>query len=85
VMIVGLAVARFGDGNEVTRSSLAAGAILVITGGAGAVYGGVRYRVTSRDLDTGVVWPTDRTKGPVMAALVLVVAIVISLALLLVG
>jgi uncharacterized membrane protein YidH (DUF202 family) len=85
VMIVGLAIAKFGTGNEVTSWSLSAGAILVVAGGAGAVYGGARYRQTSRDLDAGVVWPSDRTKGPVIAALILVVAIVLSLALLLAG
>lgn len=85
VMIVGLAIAKFGTGNDVTVWSLGAGALLVAAGGAGAVYGAVRYRQTSRDLDAGIVWATDRTRGPVVAALILVVVIVISLALLLAG
>ena len=85
VMIVGLAIAKFGTGNEVTVWSLGAGAILVAAGAAGAVYGAVRYRQTSRDLADGLGWQTDRTKGPVLACVVLVVAIVISLALLLAG
>ena len=85
VMIVGLAIAKFGTGNEVTVWSLTAGALLVAAGAAGAVYGGVRYRRTSRDLESGIGWPSDSTRGPVMAALVLVLVIIIALALLIAG
>jgi putative membrane protein len=83
VMIVGLAVARFGAGGEVTTASLGAGFLLIAAGAAGVVYGGARYRQTSRDLDQGRTFMTERTRGPVIAALVLVLVIALALVLLL--
>lgn len=83
VMIVGLGVAKFGSGSEVTVWSLASGSILILIGAIGAVYGSIRYRMTSNDLASGLIWPGNRTRGPVIAAVVLVVAMVISLTLLL--
>lgn len=85
VMIVGLGIAKFGSGNEVTVWSLGAGSILIVTGAIGAVYGSIRYRMTSSHLAEGLIWPGNRTRGPVLAAVILVVAVVVALALLIVG
>jgi putative membrane protein len=85
VMIVGLGIAKFGGGGKITVWSFTSGALLVVVGAVGAVYGSVRYRRTSSELEAGVVWPVDRTKGPVLAAGVLVIACVLALALLVMG
>lgn len=85
VMIVGLGVAKFGSGNEVTVWSLGAGSILIVIGAVGAVYGSIRYRRTSSDLEAGLIWPGNRTRGPVLAAAVLVAAVLAALALLILG
>lgn len=85
VMIVGLALARFGTGGEVTVRSLVAGAILVATGGAGVIYGALRYRAISRDLQDGIGYGVRRTRGPVVGAMVLTGALVIALVVLMWG
>jgi putative membrane protein len=83
VMIVGLAIARFGAGGEVTPESLLAGLLLIAVGAGGVVYGSIRYRQTSRDLDHGLAFSTARTRGPVIASVVLVAAIALALVMLL--
>ena len=44
VVVVGLAVARFADGGEVTAASLVAGGVLILVGAVGVGYGTLRYR-----------------------------------------
>lgn len=75
VMIVGLAIARFGDGGDVTGASLAAGALLVVTGAAGVVYGAARYRRLDHALTAGEQLPSGAV-GPMYAAIVLAAALV---------
>jgi hypothetical protein len=56
---------------------------LIAVGAAGVVYGGMRYRHTSLELAAGLGWRSDRTRGPVVGAVVLVAAIVVALVILL--
>jgi uncharacterized membrane protein YidH (DUF202 family) len=78
VMVLGLAVARFGDGGHMTLSSLCAGGVLVVTGVGGVAYGSARYRSTARDLVNGSLDTVGRTTGPLVAAAVLVVALLLA-------
>jgi putative membrane protein len=85
VMIVGLAVAKFaGDGSS-TAYSLGAGALLVAVGGAGLLYGTERFRRTNRELEGGRFVTGAGTRGPVVASVTLLVAIVAALVLVLLG
>jgi putative membrane protein len=85
VMIVGLAVARFGSGGDPDAYSLAAGALLVAAGGTGLVYGTSRYRSTNRELEAGRYVTGAGTRGPILAGAVLLVTIVVALVLVLLG
>jgi putative membrane protein len=85
VMIVGLAVARFGAGGDPTAATLAAGALLVAAGGVGLVYGTRRYRDTNRELEAGRYVTGAGTRGPIVAAAVLLATIVVALVLVLLG
>jgi len=85
VMIVGLAIARFGAGEKVTTSAVAAGAVLLVAGGLGVGYAVWRYRAIGRELEHGRYVTGASTRGPVVAAVVLVVAVVGSLVVLLTG
>ena len=85
VMIVGLAIARFGAGEQVTTSAVAAGAVLLAAGGLGVGYAVRRYRAIARELEHGRYVTGASTRGPVVAAVVLVVAVVGSLVVLLTG
>lgn len=85
VMIVGLAIARFGAGDRVTASAVAAGSVLLVTGGLGVGYAVLRYRSVARELERGRYVTGASTTGPVVAAVVLVVAVVGSLVMLLLG
>ena len=85
VMIVGLAVARFGTGGDPDAYSLGAGALLVAVGGTGLLYGTARYRDTNRELEGGRFVTGAGTRGPILAAAVLLVTIVLALVLVLLG
>ena len=85
VMIVGLAVARFGTGGDPGAYGLTAGALLVAVGGTGLVYGTARYRDTNHELEAGRYVTGAGTRGPVLAAATLLVTIVIALVLVLLG
>jgi inner membrane protein YidH len=85
VMIVGLAVARFASGGDPNAYSLTAGALLVVVGGTGLVYGTSRYRATNRELEAGRFVTGAGTRGPTLAAAVLLVTIVVALVLVLLG
>lgn len=84
IMIVGLVVARFGGGGEVTATTLSAGGILLAAGAAGVIYGTSRYRAVSRELESGEYVTGGQSTGPTLAAVVLVLALLAALALLLV-
>ena len=78
VMIVGLAVAKFGSGGQAGGLSLGAGALLVAVGAAGLGYGTVRYRAVNRELEDGRFVTGSRGAGPQRAAVVLVVALTVA-------
>jgi putative membrane protein len=84
VMIVGLAVARFGSGGRPGALALAAGALLVATGAAGLGYGTVRYRAVNRELEQAQFVTGSRGAGPQLAAVVLLVALVVATVMLVV-
>jgi putative membrane protein len=80
VMVLGLAVAKFlGHGGP---REFAAGAILVVVGGAGLLYGTARYRRVSTEIERGSFVSGIGVRGPTVAAIVLIAAIAAALALL---
>jgi len=83
VIVVGLAVARFADGGEVTAASLVAGGVLILTGAVGVAYGTLRYRRVAAALRTGDVGSVTGSLGPSVAAAVLLVAVLVSAVVLL--
>ncbi len=85
VMIVGLALAKFGDRGSATVWTLAAGGVLVATGAGGVVYGTSRYIRVSHELESGRSETVGQVRGPVLAAAVLLVSILFSLAVLMIG
>ncbi len=85
VMIVGLAIAKFGSGGDVTGASLAAGGILVVLGGVGVGYGLYRYNVTRHRIETSHLLTHDQAWGPALAAIFLIVGVVASTVILLVS
>jgi putative membrane protein len=78
VMVLGLAIAKFGDDS---KRSLAAGALLVAVGALGVVEGLRRQRRVAESIETNQPMPTG---GEAIAAFVLVAAIVAALILLLI-
>jgi putative membrane protein len=85
VMIVGLAVARFGSGGgRADALALSAGALLVAVGGAGLGYGTLRYRAVNRELEDGRFVTGSSGVGPQYAAVVLFVSLVVATVLLVV-
>jgi uncharacterized membrane protein YidH (DUF202 family) len=85
VVVVGLAVAKFGDDGEVTAASLVAGGILILTGAVGVVYGTARYRRVTAALRRGSSEGIGGSLGPSVAAVVLLVAVLVSAVVLLAG
>ena len=85
VMVVGLVIARFGDGGRVTVASTGAGGILIVVGAVGVGYGTLRYRHVNRELEGGHYFTGSRGRGPTVASGVLIVAIVAALLLLVAG
>lgn len=78
VMVVGLAIARFGDNGEVSTPSLAAGGLLVLVGAIGVFYGTLRYRRVARELTHGTAETASSTVGPSVAAVCVVLAVAIA-------
>jgi putative membrane protein len=76
VMIVGLAIAKFGTGGSVTTASFTAGGILVVVGGLGVWYGLSRYNQTRRRITSRQPLPDDQAFGPALASTVLVAGVV---------
>lgn len=85
VMIVGLAAARFAGDESSSAYSLGAGALLVAVGAAGLLYGTGRYRSTNLELDSGRYVTGAGVRGPVVASVVLLVAVLVALVLVLLG
>lgn len=78
VMVLGLAVAKFGDGSDVSAATLVAGSVLAAAGTAGVVYGSMRYRSTARELAQGRFETPRSTTGPIVAAGLLLVAVLLA-------
>jgi uncharacterized membrane protein YidH (DUF202 family) len=83
VVVVGLAVARFADGGEVTAASLVAGGVLILTGAVGVIYGTLRYRRVTAAIRSGDVDGISSSLGPSVAAVVLLAAVLFSAVVLL--
>jgi putative membrane protein len=83
VIVVGLAVARFADGGDVTAASLVAGGVLILTGAVGVVYGTLRYRWAAAAIRSGDIDGISSSLGPSVAAGVLLVAVLVSAVVLL--
>lgn len=83
VMVLGLAVAKFGDGGEISAATLVAGSVLVAAGTAGVAYGSLRYRSTARELSQGRFDTPRSTTGPILAAGLLLVSVLVAGAVLL--
>jgi putative membrane protein len=83
VVVVGLAVARFADGGEVTTASLVAGGILILVGAVGVVYGTARYRKANAAILRNDSDAISSGVGPTVAAWVLLGAVLVSAAVLL--
>ena len=78
VMVVGLAVARFGGDGDITPTSLAAGAVLVLAGVFLVAFGTYRYRWVARELQQGVMLTATLTRGPTWAAAALLSAMLVA-------
>jgi uncharacterized membrane protein YidH (DUF202 family) len=85
VIVVGLAVARFADGGEVSAASLVAGGLLILVGAVGVVYGTVRFRRSAAAITRGDAEGISSSLGPSVAAFVLLGAVLVSAVVLLVG
>jgi uncharacterized membrane protein YidH (DUF202 family) len=85
VIVLGLAIARFGDEGNVSVGSVVAGSLLLIAGTGVVIYGSHRYRTTARELSAGTFATARSTTGPVVAAVVLTVAMLVALVVLLVS
>jgi putative membrane protein len=85
VIVLGLAIARFGDEGTVSVGSVLAGTVLLVAGTGVVLYGSRRYRRTARELTEGA-FPTPRsTTGPVVAAGILTGAVLVALVVLVVS
>ena len=85
VIVVGLAVARFADGGEVSTSSLFAGGLLILVGAVGVVYGTMRFRRSSAAITRGDAEGISSSLGPSVAAFVLLGAVLLATIVLLAG
>jgi uncharacterized membrane protein YidH (DUF202 family) len=83
VIVVGLAVARFADGGEVTAASLVAGGLLILAGAVGVVYGTSRYRRATDAIRRGDADAISSGTGPTVAAFVLLGVVLVSTVVLL--
>ena len=83
VIVVGLAVARFADGGEVSAASLVAGGLLILVGAVGVGYGTLRYRTADRAIRRGDIETVSSSLGPSVAAVVLLLTVLVSTVVLL--
>jgi inner membrane protein YidH len=82
VMVLGLAIAKLVEPSN--GRTIAAGAILVATGAAGLVEAGLRYRRVNRELEEGRFVTGSLSGEPLIAGVVLVVAIAVAFLLIIV-
>ncbi len=82
VMVLGLAVAKLVEPSN--GRTIAAGAILVATGAAGLVEAGLRYRRVNRELEEGRFVTGSLSGEPLIAGVVLVVAIAVAFLLIII-
>lgn len=82
VMVLGLAVAKLVEPSN--ARTIAAGTILVVVGAAGLLEAGVRYRRVNRELEEGRFETGSLSGEPLLAGVVLVVAIAAAFVLVLV-
>ena len=80
VMVLGLAIARFGSKDE--AASLAAGGIVVAVGAAGLAYGTRRYRQVNMQIEAGEYMTGTHGNAAVVASVILVLATFAALLLL---
>jgi putative membrane protein len=81
VMVLGLAVAKFvEEGNARTE---VAGGILLVTGALGVIQGAMRYRRVNRELESGHFVTGALSREPIVAGVVLLVAVVVAFVLIL--
>ncbi len=85
VMVVGLAIARFGDAGEVTASSIVAGLGLVLAGSATIAYGTWRYRRLAAELNVGRAPSAGDIVGPTVLAVVLLLSVLLAAVVLIAG
>ncbi|CAN5289490.1 hypothetical protein BH09ACT10_BH09ACT10_28570 [soil metagenome] len=71
VIVLGLAIARFGDQGNVSVGSMLAGSMLLVAGTGVVVYGSYRYRAIAHELTGGTFATARSTRGPTVAAAVL--------------
>ncbi len=85
VMVLGLAIVKFGeDSGSGNEPAIAAGIVLVAVGALGIVEGAVRYRRINREIEQGHFTTGSRGREPVIAGIVLILALVVALILVLV-
>lgn len=82
VIVLGLAIARFGDDGTVSTGSVLAGSVLLLAGTGVVVYGSLRYRSAARELAAGTFETPRSTAGPVVAAATLTGAVLVALLIL---
>ena len=82
VMVLGLGVAKFVEPGS-ARAEIAGG-ILLATGAVGIVHGAVRYRRVNRELESGHFETGALARGPIVAGVVLLVAVVVAFVLILI-
>ena len=78
VMVVGLAAARYGGDGEVTVASLAAGSVLVLAGLLLIAFGTQRYQRVAAELHQGTAATASATRGPTIAAMGLLLALLVA-------
>ncbi|MEQ8839798.1 MAG: DUF202 domain-containing protein [Miltoncostaeaceae bacterium] len=81
VMVLGLAVAQLLEPGD--RSATVAGMLLVGAGAVAVVHGGLRFRRVHRGLESGRFAGPEAVRGPLVAAVLLMVAVGAALILLL--
>lgn len=82
VMVLGIFIAKVG---QATTPSAAAGALLVATGIGGILYGVIRYRRVTDEIEHERYITGSRGKGMAVAGVALVTAVIAALALVVAG
>ncbi|HET8700853.1 MAG TPA: DUF202 domain-containing protein, partial [Nitrococcus sp.] len=82
VMVLGLAIAGFAK--KATLFSVTAGGVLIAVGAVGLIYGTSRYRRVNREIEAGRYVTGTQGRGPALASLILIIAVLVALALLLI-